>query len=270
MTDKIGFVGGGQMGEALIKGMISAKLYEKSQIYVAEPDNARRAYLKTTYAVHTFNTAVDVWQNCSIVVLAVKPQVMESVLKNSQEHAKNSHLIITLAAGLPLTFYEKNLGKKTLKIVRVMPNTPALVLEGASALSYNSNVSQKEIDKADAIFGAVGQTVILDEHYLDAVTGLSGSGPAYVFTFIEALIDAGVKTGLTRDAAETLTVQTVLGSVRLMQEKKVHPAVLRAQVTSPGGTTIAGLHVLEKKGFRGIIMDAIEAATNRSKELGKQ
>ncbi len=270
MTDKIGFVGGGQMGEALIKGLISAKLYEKSHIYVAESDDTRRAYMETTYAVHTFNTADDIWQSCSIVVLSVKPQAMESVLKNSQDHAKTSHLIITLAAGLPISFYEKNLGQNTFKIVRVMPNTPALVLEGASALSYNANVTQKEIDKADAIFGAVGQTVVLDEHYLDAVTGLSGSGPAYVFTFIEALIDAGIKTGLTRDAAETLAVQTVLGSVRLMQKKKVHPAVLRAQVTSPGGTTIAGLHVLEKNGFRGIIMDAIEAATNRSKELGKQ
>jgi pyrroline-5-carboxylate reductase len=151
-----------------------------------------------------------------------------------------------------------------------MPNTPALVLESASALSGNKNVSETDLKLAQSLFEAVGKTVILEECYLDAVTGLSGSGPAFVFSFIEGMIEAGVKTGLARQVAETLTLQTVLGSVKLMQETGKHPAVLRAMVTSPGGTTIAGLHVMERAGFKGIIMDTIEAATNRSAELGKK
>ena len=150
-----------------------------------------------------------------------------------------------------------------------MPNTPALVLEGTSAICCNDNVSDKELQIAENIFNAVGISVLLDEVYLDAATGLSGSGPAYVFSFIEALIDAGIKVGLTRYTAETMAVQTVLGAAKLMQQEKTHPAVLRSMVTSPGGTSIAAHHFLEKKGFNGIIMDAVEIAVNRSKELGK-
>jgi pyrroline-5-carboxylate reductase len=150
-----------------------------------------------------------------------------------------------------------------------MPNTPAFVLEAVSALSAGPRTTQEDMDVAVTIFDSIGKTVILDEKYFDAVTGLSGSGPAYVFTFIEALIDGGLKVGLNRSDAELLAMQTVLGSVKLAMSSKEHPAQLRAMVTSPGGTTIAGLHELETAGFNGIIMDAIEAATERSKELGK-
>ena len=149
-----------------------------------------------------------------------------------------------------------------------MPNTPALVLEGASALSRNQNVTDEELRRAEEIFLAVGEVVILDEVHLDAVTGLSGSGPAYVFSFVEALIDAGVKSGLTRAISEKLALQTVSGSVKLLKESGEHPAALRGKVTSPGGTAITALHVLEKVGFHGIIMDIVESAVNRSKELG--
>ncbi len=270
MTDTIGFIGGGQMAEALIKGILSAGLYNKSQIFLSEPDKKRSKYMKDSYGIYITNTSDTIWQQCSSVILAVKPQVMESVLQESKQHVETKHLIVSVAAGLPISFYEQQLERSNAKIIRVMPNTPALILEGASALSYNKNVTEEDATIGKQIFDAVGTCVILDEHYLDGVTGLSGSGPAYVFTFIEAMIDAGIKTGLTRDAAETLTLQTIAGSVRLMQEKKEHPAALRSQVTSPGGTTIAGLHVLEREGFRGIIMDAIETATNRSIELGNR
>ncbi|VAW39249.1 Pyrroline-5-carboxylate reductase, partial [hydrothermal vent metagenome] len=155
------------------------------------------------------------------------------------------------------------------RVIRVMPNTPALVQEGAAALSPGRGATDEDMAKARAIFEAVGQAVILPESYLDAVTGLSGSGPAYVFTFIEALIDAGLKVGLPRDAAQTLVLQTILGSVKLSMESGKHPAELRAMVTSPGGTTIAGLHEMARAGFQGIIMDTVEAATRRSTELGK-
>jgi len=269
MTKEIGFIGGGQMGEALVKGLLKAGLYQAHSLILAEPNALRRRYLETTYGIETCDTTFPVWQTCNTVLLAVKPQVMADVLISAKPYIQNTHLIITIAAGLPIALYERLLDNKMAKIIRVMPNTPALVLEGASALCCNAQVTDDELKKATAIFNAVGKSVVLDERYLDAVTGLSGSGPAYVFTFIEALIDAGLKTGLARDVAETLAVQTVLGSVKLMLENKEHPAVLRAKVTSPGGTTIAGLHVLEKNGFRGIIMDAVEAAANRATELGR-
>ncbi len=269
MTDQIGCIGGGQMGEALVKGIIQSGLYPVGNISIAEPDEGRRNYLAATYSMRTSESSVSLWQQCRIVLLAVKPQSMESLLRESRQHIQKHHLLITIAAGLPLSFYSDCLGFDTCRIIRVMPNTPALVLQGASVLCGNHNVSKDDLEKAEAIFNAVGKAIILDEIYMDAVTGLSGSGPAYVFTFIEALIDAGIKCGLPRTVAESLTSQTILGSIRLLQEKGEHPAVLRAKVTSPGGTTIAGLHVLEKAGFRGIIMDAVETATNRSKILGK-
>lgn len=256
------------MGEALVRGMIQSGLYQGSDILIAEPDEKRRDYLEATYAAKTSADNLILWQECSIVILAVKPQTMAAMLRDSREHIQSSHLLITIAAGLPLYFYSACLGSETCRIIRVMPNTPALVLQGASAICGNHNVSQTDLDKAVTIFSAIGTTVILDESYLDAVTGLSGSGPAYVFTFVEALIDAGIKCGLTRNVAESLTLQTILGSIMLLQENGEHPAILRSKVTSPGGTTIAGLHVLEKAGFRGIIMDAVEAATLRSKTLG--
>ncbi|MCP4341049.1 MAG: pyrroline-5-carboxylate reductase, partial [Desulfobulbaceae bacterium] len=176
---------------------------------------------------------------------------------------------ISIAAGLPIAFYKEIIGKTETKIIRVMPNTPALVLEGASALSRNSNVSNEELKAAEEIFLAVGEVVILDEVHLDAVTGLSGSGRAYVFSFVEALIDAGVKSGLTRVVSEKLALQTVLGSVKLLKESGEHPAALRGKVTSPGGTAITAIHVLEKVGFHGIIMDVVESAVIRSKQLGE-
>lgn len=269
-TTKIGFIGGGQMGEALIRGIIQSGLYVADDILVAEPNAARRAVLQETYQIQAFDTGASIWAACATVILAVKPQVMGSLLTASQELISPEHLIISIAAGLPISFYESHLPDRQCKIIRVMPNTPALVLESASALCGNTHVMPKDMELAKALFDAVGVAVILEEQYLDAVTGLSGSGPAYVFTFIEGMIDAGVKTGLARPIAETLALQTVLGSAKLMQESGKHPAVLRAMVTSPGGTTIAAQHVLERAGFKGIIMDAIEAATNRSAELGKK
>lgn len=269
MTERIGCIGGGQMGEALIKGIITSGLYRSESITVAEPSETRRGELEKTYAVKAVENSASLWQECGIVILAVKPQVMEAMLRESSRYIRDSHLLITIAAGLPLSFYSDCLGSATCRIIRVMPNTPALVLQGASAICGNDNVGKEDLAKATAIFNAVGTAVVLDESYLDAVTGLSGSGPAYVFTFVEALIDAGIKCGLPRTVAESLTLQTILGSIRLLQESGEHPAAQRSKVTSPGGTTIAGLHVMERAGFKGIIMDAVEAATNRSRSLGK-
>lgn len=270
MKNTIGFIGGGQMAEALIKGMIAAKLYSAQDIYLIEPNSVRREHMELQYNIICCETAEEFWKECSIVILAVKPQVMNVVMETAQPFVTHDHIIITIAAGIPISYYENSLGGNGFKIIRVMPNTPALVLEGTSAICCNNNVSDKELQQAENIFNAVGISVLLDETYLDAATGLSGSGPAYVFTFIEALIDAGIKVGLTRYTAETMAVQTVLGAAKLMQQEKKHPAVLRSMVTSPGGTSIAAHHFLEKKGFGGILMDAVEIAVNRSKDLGKQ
>ncbi len=269
MQSTIGFIGGGQMGEALIRGLIQSELYAKEDISVAEPNQERREYMTSTYGVNGYETSDVLWKNCTIIILAVKPQIMRIVLDGSKKLVTPEHLIISIAAGLPISFYEEGLERSDCKIIRVMPNTPALVLEGASGISGNTNVSQEEMHQAEVIFNKIGKAVVLPESSIDAVTGLSGSGPAYVFTFAEAMIDAGIEQGLPRPTAETLALQTILGSVKLLIESKKHPAELRAMVTSPGGTTIAAQHVLERSGFKGIVMDAVAAAVTRSKELGK-
>lgn len=268
-SGKLGFVGGGLMAEALIKGITGAGLVKADQILVADPSSARRALLQKDYNVTAVSEATAVWAQCKVVVLAVKPQVVGAVLCESREAINATHLLISIAAGIPLSVLEGAVSGRGCRVIRVMPNTPAIVLKGASALSPGQGVSPEDLAVATSIFDAVGVSFVLDESSLDAVTGLSGSGPAYVFTFIEALIDAGIKVGLARPVAQTLALQTVLGSVLLALDGTRHPAELRAMVTSPGGTTIAGLHELEKGAFRALVTNAVEAATNRSSELGR-
>ena len=271
LRGKLGFIGGGRMGEALIQGILRTEVIAAADILVTDPVSSRREYLAVTYGVNSFDSGEDdhVWSGCSTVILAVKPQIMEEVLKDARDRINDSHLLISIAAGIKTSLIDANLTGCNCRIIRVMPNTPAFVLEAASALCHGPRATREDMETALAIFNSIGRAIILDEEYFDAVTGLSGSGPAYVFTFIEALIDAGLKVGLNRSDAELLVMQTVLGSVKLAMASNEHPAQLRAMVTSPGGTTIAGLHELEAAGFSGIIMDAVEAATERSKELGK-
>ena len=264
---KIGFLGGGRMAEALIKGILNADLAEASQIMVMDPDVNRRTLLEETYAITCATDQAEV-ADCSILVLAVKPQIVGSLLETCSEWLGANHLIISIAAGVKLAFMEERLHADC-RVIRVMPNTPALVLEGASVLSAGSNAGDADMETANSIFAAIGKSVILPESYLDAVTGLSGSGPAYVFQFIESLMDGAVKVGLSQQDARILVLQTVFGSVKLAMDSDEHPAQLRSMVTSPGGTTIAGLHELEKAGFKAGIMNAVEAATKRSEELGK-
>jgi len=270
-SGKLGFIGGGRMGEALVQGILKSGIITAANILVADPVVERRQYLSKTYNVITYDNSADntIWSSCQTVILAVKPQIMANVLQSAKSNINESHLLISIAAGIQSSFIEANLSGCNCRIIRVMPNTPAFVLEAASALCSGPRATQEDMATAVLLFNAIGKSVVLDEKYFDAVTGLSGSGPAYVFTFIEALIDAGLKVGLNRSDAELLVMQTVLGSVKLAMQSKEHPAQLRAMVTSPGGTTIAGLHELETAGFNGIIMDAVEAATERSKELGK-
>lgn len=266
--DKIGLVGGGQMAEALIRGILEAEVVQKKDVMVVEPDGNRRIYLRKTYSVQVAEDPAELTGACRLLVLAVKPQIMGKVLEQYRELVTRDHLVISIAAGITIGMVEKGLGGDA-KVIRVMPNTPALVLAGASALSPNGNVSPDEMELAMQIFSAVGSCVQVNESLIDAVTGLSGSGPGYVFTFIEAMIDGGVLAGLPRPVAEKLVLQTVYGSAKMAMETGEPPAVLKSRVTSPGGTTITGLQVLEESGFRGAVMSAIEAATERSKELGE-
>jgi len=271
LNGKLGFIGGGRMGEALIQGILKSGIISAENILITDPVAERREYLTATYGVSTFDSSEDVniWSNCATVILAVKPQIMKDVLLAAKSNVNNSHLLISIAAGIKSSFIDANLSGCNCRIIRVMPNTPAFVLEAISALSSGPRVTKTDMDTAVTIFDSIGKSVVLDEKYFDAVTGLSGSGPAYVFTFIEALIDGGFKVGLNKSDAKLLAMQTVLGSVKLAMSSKESPAQLRDMVTSPGGTTVAGLQKLEAAGFNGIIMDAIKAATERSKELGK-
>ncbi len=264
---KIGFLGGGRMAEALVRGILQGGLVTADDIHVVDPDSGRCRLMEDTYKITASTEYTPVW-DCDIIILAVKPQVMGILLDECRDHIQPKHLLVSIAAGIPLEFMEQRLAEGC-RVVRVMPNTPALVLAGASALSPGKAVSDDDLALARQIFDAVGISVVLAESYLDAVTGLSGSGPAYVFAFLESLIEAGLKVGLARDDAEKLAQQTILGSVQLAVETGEHPAQLKAMVTSPGGTTIAGLHELEKAGFKAGIMNAVEAATHRSRELGK-
>ena len=267
IQEKIGFLGGGRMAEALIKGIIEAGIVKGSNVLAVDPAEDRRKLLAETYGITVAAESAGL-TDCTIVVLAVKPQVLPALLADKRHCFNKNQLVISIAAGIALGVIESSLDGCECRVIRVMPNTPALVLEGASALCAGGLATEDDMKKAVAIFDAVGKSVVLSEAEIDAVTGLSGSGPAYVFSFIEALIDGGVKVGLNRQIAETLVLQTVLGSVKLAIATGDHPANLRAMVTSPGGTTIAGLHEMEKAGFQGILMDAVEAATNRSRELG--
>jgi pyrroline-5-carboxylate reductase len=238
-------------------------------IIVSEPVAERAEFLRTRYNVRLASDNRDVVSRSDVVILAVKPQVWGSVHPYLAEIVSRDALFVSIMAGISTAAIEAPFVEK-IRVIRVMPNTPALVLEGASAICAGQYVLPGDLPLTRKIFELIGKAYVLDEKLLDAVTGLSGSGPAYVFTFIEALSDAGVKQGLPREVALGLAAQTVLGTARLLMESREHPAVLREKVTSPGGTTIAGLHTMEQRGFRGAVMDAVEAATLRSAELGRK
>lgn len=266
---RISFLGGGNMAEALIKGMLSSGVVNPDLITATDISSMRLDHLKKSYGiiVQVDNRAAA--ENAEVVMLCVKPQAMDRLMAEIAPVADRTKLVISIAAGVTIEFVEKALLKGP-RVIRAMPNTPALVLAGAAALSPGSSATDTDISVAQEIFGAIGRTAIVEERLMDAVTGLSGSGPAYVFTIIEALADAGVKAGLLRSTALELSAQTVLGAAKMVLETGEHPGRLRDMVTSPGGTTIAGLHELEKGGLRAVLMNAVEAATARSKDLGRR
>lgn len=267
-NDKIGFIGGGNMGEALISGLLAASLFRAEKIFVYDVSSSRTEHLAKEFGVRAAGSIRELAESTSIILLAVKPQVMVPVLSELRPHLAGRPLVISIAAGIPLALLEEKLPEKT-PIVRVMPNTPALVQQGASALSRGKAVSAEQMQMSLSLFRAVGKAVEVEEKHMDAVTGLSGSGPAYVLLAIEALIDAGVFMGLPRQTARELVVQTFMGTASLLDRSGKHPGELKDMITSPGGTSIQGLQVLESYSVRGALMEAVEAATRRSEELGK-
>ena len=267
LSQTIGFLGTGNMAEALIKGLTVAGVVDPTQIHGSDPRRERCDEMHARYGIHATVHNEDVVRHAEIVVLSVKPQILPKVLDEVAPHLKPQALIISIAAGMPIAAIERRL-PPGMRVVRTMPNTPALVGAGATAIAAGQHAKDDDVEATRRIFDAVGMTVVLDETQLDAVTGLSGSGPAYVFLIIEALSDAGVKMGLSRYNAQALAAQTVLGSAKLLIETHEHPGRLKDMVTSPGGTAIAGLHTLEAGGLRTTLINAVEVATNRSRELG--
>lgn len=263
----IGFIGAGAMGEALIKGLLASKKVTAGQILVTDKIKERLAYIAENYEVKVFSKSFEVAKGADIIILAVKPNDIKAALQDIGSDLNKDKLLISIAAGITMDYILQCLPHKAL-LIRVMPNTPALVMEGATAICPGDGVSKADRDIAIAIFEAVGKVQIIEnEELMDAVTGLSGSGPAYVFLILEALSDAGVRVGLSRKTSNLLAIQTVLGSAKLAMESGKHFGELKDMVTSPGGTTIAGLGKLEEGSLRSTIIKAVEAATKRSKEL---
>jgi pyrroline-5-carboxylate reductase len=264
----LGFIGGGNMAEAMIQGLLKSNILTPENCRVSDLIEDRLIHLKKIYGVKAVKDTSQVIKASGTIIVAVKPQAIDKALPVISSDWSPEKILISIAAGVPISYLEQFFSR-TPKIIRVMPNTPALVLAGISALCKNTAAEEKDFLVAESIFKAIGETVRVEEPQMDAVTGLSGSGPAYVFTILEGLTAAGIKMGLPQPIALKLAIQTVWGSSQMARQMERPLSQLKDMVTSPGGTTIHGLHTLEKAGFRGILMDAVEAATLRSRQLGE-
>ncbi|MEP0913355.1 pyrroline-5-carboxylate reductase [Leptolyngbya sp. GB1-A1] len=266
MSVQFGIIGGGVMGEALLSRLLVQKLYQPSAVLVSEPQPQRREFLQTKYGVGVTADNQSIVDAASIILLAIKPQVFETVTA-SLKPSPQPQVILSILAGVPLTRLETAFPGQP--VIRAMPNTPATVGMGMTAIAGGEHTQPAHLQQARQIFAAVGEVVEVPESLMDAVTGLSGSGPGYVAVMIEALIDGGVAVGLPRSIATQLAIQTVRGTTELLQTTGMHPAELKDQVTSPGGTTIAGIAQLEQAGIRSALIEAVRAACRRSQELGQ-
>ncbi len=266
---KIGFVGSGNMARALISGLILSNSTDPENIISSDVTNETISKVREKYHVKTTLNNTEVVEKSEVIIYATKPQILAEVLKETAQALNTSKLIISMAAGVPLAAIASGLDKE-LRLIRVMPNICAFVKESATAIAAGEYATEDDISLATEIFNSVGKTVFIKENLLmDAVTGLSGSGPAFIFTIIDSLADAGVKMGLSRKHSLLLSTQTVLGSAKLLLDSGEHPGQLKDRVASPGGTTIAGIHTLEQGGLRTTLINAVETATERSKELGE-
>lgn len=265
---KIAVVGAGHMGAALIGGILRGKLTSPKMITASRRNDAALSELKKTWGINTATDNKKAAADADVVILAVKPQVSSAVMAELASVIKPAQLVISLMAGITTKTIGQKLGQPC-PVVRAMPNTPCLVDAGATTITAGAHAGEKDLALAERIFSAVGKVVVLPETAMDAVTGLSGTGPVYIFMVIEAMIDGGVKMGIPRDVATKLATQTVLGAAKLVIETGKHPAILKDEVTTPGGTAINAIHMLETKGLRSVLIDAIVTASQRSQELSR-
>ncbi len=267
-TLTVGFLGAGKMATALAKGFAQGGLIKPGKIIASDRIEAARVAFAKEVGARTAASNLDVLKSATVLILAVKPDQVAEVLKEIRGQFAGSHLLISIAAGVTLARLEAGLGGNA-RVIRVMPNTPALVGASATAYARGKSATAEDGELAARLFSSVGVVFQVKESLLDAVTGLSGSGPAYVFSIIEALSDGGVAAGLPREVATKLAAQTVFGAAKMVLETGQHPGALKDMVTSPGGTTIEGIHELEKAGLRGALMNAVRAAAEKSKKLGQ-
>ncbi|MDF9408773.1 MAG: Pyrroline-5-carboxylate reductase [Pelotomaculum sp. PtaB.Bin013] len=263
---KIGCLGGGAMGEALVAGLLGKGLVDASKIYVSDIDQRRLEYLSQKMGVNTSSDNIDVVKTADIIILAVKPYVIVPLLKEIVPAARKEHTFISIAAGITIEQLQSCF-EEHIPVVRAIPNTPCLVGEGATALSAGKYADEGNMEKALAVFAAAGKVAVVPEALLDCVTGLSGSGPAYMYIIMEAFTDGAVRLGLPRDTARVLIAQTMLGAAKMVLETGEHPGKLKDMVTTPGGTTMAGLFALEEGGVRALMMKAVANATQRAREM---
>lgn len=269
MEQRIGIIGLGNMGNAILQGILTSNIVQGNQIYVYDPHPEKGQALNASHAINNLASARDVARESDLVFIAVKPNVIVDVLNDIQKELKKNTIVISIAAGVTIKTIAKCVGYEQ-KIVRVMPNTPALVNAAMCSITPNTEVTEDELSIVQRLLNCIGETEVVPEYLIDAVIGASGSSPAFVFMFIEALADGAVKAGLSRKQAYKFAAQAVMGSAKLLLATGKHPGELKDMVCSPAGTTIEGVQMLEEKGFRAAVIDAVEATINKSKELAEK
>lgn len=269
MSKNLGFIGCGNMAKAMIGGIVTSKLYSKENVIVSNPSNPSLEYIKDKFGVITTNDNLKVAKFSDILILSIKPNKYKTVIDTIKDLIKENTIIISIAAGISIKTIEEYFDKEV-KIIRTMPNTPAMVGEGMSSLCSNKNVNEDEVTLVEDIFRAFGKVEVVDENLMDVVTGVSGSSPAFVYMFIEALADGAVLEGLPRDKAYKMAAQAVLGSAKMVLETGKHPGQLKDEVCSPAGTTIESVYSLEKNDFRGSIIEAVKVCVEKAKAMGNK
>ena len=267
MNTNLGFIGTGNMGAAMVKGIIRAGIIPPDAIYIYDADNEKAEALKCETGVKIGDSGGEVVENCGMIILAVKPNAIRKALEECGNRFDSSKVLVSIAVGVPIKYYKSIIGSDK-KVVRAMPNTPALIGEGMTLVCFDENISDEEKKKVMEIFNCIGMAEVLDEKLMSEVTALTGSSPAYVFMFIEAMADAAVLSGIPRDMAYKLAAQAVLGSAKMVLETGRHPGELKDQVCSPAGTTIEAVRYLEKNGFRAAVIEAMRQCAKRAREIG--
>ena len=268
-SKKLGFIGAGNMATAMMSGIVSGEIFRANEIIMSDVSSDRLAFISEKYGVEVTTDNIAVAKNAEVMILAVKPQYYTQVITEIAPFVTKEQLIITIAPGQTLSSLTERFGSDDLKIIRTMPNTPAMVGAGITAVTLNANVTAEELEYVRTILGGFGISEVISEHLMDAVVSVSGSSPAYVFMFIEAMADAAVADGMPRAQAYRFAAQAVMGSAKMVLETGKHPGELKDMVCSPAGTTIEAVRVLEEKGLRSAVIEAMKACTERSRSLGK-